>query len=211
MSLFDANVQETLIGITGTDFIILGANSSISSEGSIAWTARMDKMAVLRPIAAAAAGEIADSDRLAGMLRVYYYIRDFETNVGSDVEYLYLTKPTTKTSGKDQDMDELLKELQINGLTVEEVAIVESLRSRNRLNVCLLIAGMLVDQYGLLQALRYGAHGFSANFLLSVLDQGYREDMIKDEAIDLMKSCFKQLRVSALHRLTGLSSSCCIT
>ena len=147
VSLIDANVQETLIGITRKDFIILGADSSISSEGYIAWTARVDTIAVLGPIAAAAARDIADSDRPVGMLRVHYNIRDFETSVGSDVEYL-TTTPTTKTSGKDQDMHEPLEGLEINGLTVKEFVhlaryqIAESLRSRNRLNVCLLIAGM---------------------------------------------------------------------
>ncbi|KAI2498273.1 Proteasome subunit [Fragilaria crotonensis] len=240
MSVVNANVQETLIGITGKDFVILGADSSISSEGSISWTAQVDKIAVLGPIATATAGDIADSDRLVGMLRAHYNLREFETSIGSDVEYI-------TTTGQDQQTNEPVEASQMHGLTVNEVAhlaryqIAESLRSRGRLNVCLLIAGMSkanaedfnisdyfterlqdqvrqatnqpsesivasnqleirprlywVDQYGSLQALRYGAHGFAANFLLSVLDQGYREDMTKEEAIDLMKSCFKQLRV----------------
>ena len=241
MPVANANVQETLIGITGKDFVILGADSSISSEGSISWTAQVDKIAVLGPIAAATAGDIADSDRLVGMLRAHYNVREFETSVGSDVEYV------TVTTSHEQPMNEPVEASQTYGLSVSEVAhlaryqIAESLRSRGRLNVCLLIAGMSkanaddrntsdhfserlqdqvrhatnqpsesllpstqleirprlywVDQYGSLQALRYGAHGFAANFLLSVLDQGYREDMTKEEAIDLMKSCFKQLRV----------------
>jgi 20S proteasome alpha/beta subunit len=234
-----ASIQETLIGITGKDFVILGADSSISSQGSIAWTAQVDKIAVLGSIAAAAAGDIADSDRLIGLLRAHCAIREFETSVGSDVEYVL-------GIGGDEV---LVDETQIDGLTVDEVAhlarhqIAASLRSRGRLNVCLLIAGMTIsdssgdgpvdnfanrlqnqvlhatsmnqasessltstlaevrprlfwlDQYGSLQALRYGVHGFAANFLLSVLDQGYRENMTKDEAIELMKLCFEQLRV----------------
>ena len=242
VSIINANVQETLIGIKGKDFIILGADSSISSEGSISWTAKVDKIAVLGPIAAAAAGDIAESDRLVGMLRAHHNIREFESNVGSDVEYL------TTTSDDHNTNEPIGLSQQIYGLTVDEIAhlarhqIAESLRSRGRLNVCLLIAGMSksdaddqdsssnhfterlqhqvrqatnqpsealssstkstiqprlywVDQYGSLQSLRYGAHGFAANFLLSVLDQGYRQDMTKEEAIELMKSCFKQLRV----------------
>lgn len=233
-----ANVQETLIGIAGKDFVILGADSSISSQGSIAWTAHVDKIAVLGSIAAAAAGDVADSDRIIGLLRAHCAIREFETSVGSDVEYILATGGDT-----------VVEEPPHYGLTVDEVAhlarhqIAASLRSRGRLNVCLLIAGMTIsdssgdglannfanrlqnqvlhatamnrqsessltstiaevrprlfwlDQYGSLQALRYGVHGFAANFLLSVLDQGYREDMSKDEAIELMKLCFEQLRV----------------
>jgi 20S proteasome alpha/beta subunit len=233
-----ANVQETLIGIAGKDFVILGADSSISSQGSIAWTAQVDKIAVMGSIAAAAAGDVADSDRLIGLLRAHCAIREFETSVGSDVEYVVGTEG-----------DEVLVEPTHYGLTVDEMAhlarhqIAASLRSRGRLNVCLLIAGITIadssgdgladnfasrvqnqvrlatamnrpseslltstkaevrprlfwlDQYGSLQALRYGVHGFAANFLLSVLDQGYREDMSKDEAIELMKLCFEQLRV----------------
>lgn len=233
-----ANVQETLIGIAGKDFVILGADSSITSQGSIAWTAHVDKIAVLGSIAAAAAGDVADSDRIIGLLRAHCAIREFETSVGSDVEYILATGGDT-----------VVEEPPHYGLTVDEVAhlarhqIAASLRSRGRLNVCLLIAGMTIsdssgdglannfanrlqnqvlhatamnrqsessltstiaevrprlfwlDQYGSLQALRYGVHGFAANFLLSVLDQGYREDMSKDEAIELMKLCFEQLRV----------------
>ena len=229
VSLTDAN-QETLIGITGKDFVLLGADSSISSGGSISWTAKVDKISVFGTSATAAAGDAADTDRLVGMLRAHSNIRDYEASVGSDVEYM---------GGEEEEPS--------HGLSVDEVAhlaryqIAQSLRSRAQLNVCLLIAGMSpseeeddegdhftkrlqhqvqqatnqpeptssfavtksllqprlfwIDQYGSMQKLKYGAHGYAANFLLSVLDQGYRENLSKEEAIDLMKTCFEQLRV----------------
>ena len=51
-----------------------------------------------------------------------------------------------------------------------------------------------LDQYGSLQHLRYGAHGFGSNFALSILDQRYKSDLSRDEAVDLIYECFQQLR-----------------
>jgi 20S proteasome alpha/beta subunit len=52
-----------------------------------------------------------------------------------------------------------------------------------------------IDQYGSLQSLPYGVHGLASNFLLSILDQGYKENMSKEEAIRLMNDCFEQLKL----------------
>jgi 20S proteasome alpha/beta subunit len=52
-----------------------------------------------------------------------------------------------------------------------------------------------LDEYGSIQRLAYGAHGFGSNFALSILDEGYRTDLTKEHAIELMKSCFDQLRL----------------
>jgi 20S proteasome alpha/beta subunit len=51
-----------------------------------------------------------------------------------------------------------------------------------------------LDEYGSIQQLPYGAHGYGSHFVWSILDDGYRPDMCRDEAILLMKSCFEQLR-----------------
>ena len=51
-----------------------------------------------------------------------------------------------------------------------------------------------LDQYGSLQSLRYGAHGYGSNFALSVLDQRYRKEMSRQEAVNLIRDCFEQLR-----------------
>uniref|UniRef100_A0A7S2U879 Proteasome subunit beta n=1 Tax=Attheya septentrionalis TaxID=420275 RepID=A0A7S2U879_9STRA len=51
-----------------------------------------------------------------------------------------------------------------------------------------------LDEYGSLQRLQYGAHGHAANFALSVLDQGYRSNLTREEAAELIRSCFRQLR-----------------
>jgi 20S proteasome alpha/beta subunit len=51
-----------------------------------------------------------------------------------------------------------------------------------------------LDQYGSLQNLSYGSHGFGSNFALSVLDQRYRKGMSRQEAEELIMECFDQLR-----------------
>jgi 20S proteasome alpha/beta subunit len=143
--------QETLVGVVGKDFIVLGADSSTSQ--SIALTARnLDKIAVIvdplleqsdvsrqQTIVAAAAGDAADSDRLLGQLSAHAAIREYEASVGCDVKVLDFASGT-------------MQEAQIAsppGLNVEDVAnlaratIASSLRSRSPLSVCLLVAGML--------------------------------------------------------------------
>jgi 20S proteasome subunit beta 4 len=253
--------QETLIGIVGRDFVMLGADSSVSQNIALQ-SSTVDKIMVLvdpfpsscekrdkqQTILAAAAGDAADSDRLLGMLAAMAAIREYETSVGSDVEYIEMQDSVPQTSRSSSQ----------DSLTVEAVArlargqIASSLRTRTPLRVCLLIAGMQVlsgeeeqedftsfssnlqsqvqhasrsfqetttttfpastaslredddpwkqprlywlDSYGSLQRLHYGAHGLGANFLLSVLDQNYRDNLSREQAAQLIRECFHQLR-----------------
>ena len=247
--------QETLIGIVGRDFVMLGADSSVSQSIALQ-SSTVDKISVVvdpfpsssekrdgqQTILAAAAGDAADSDRLLGMLTAMAAIREYETSMGSDVEYVSMQGSLPRTSSQDC-------------LTVEAVArlargqIASSLRTRAPLHVCLLIAGMQIitgqgqeedltsfsdqlqsqvehasrsfqettttspastatlpendswkprlywlDSYGSLQRLHYGAHGLGANFLLSVLDQNYKNNLSREEAAQLIRECFHQLR-----------------
>jgi 20S proteasome subunit beta 4 len=265
--------HETLIGIVGRDFVMLGADSSVS-QSIVLQSSTIDKINVVvdpfpssqqkrheqQTILAAAAGNAADSDRLVGKLAMHAAVREYEASVGSDVEYIGLedehsvSQSTASSSSSSQDC-----------LTVEAVAslargeIASSLRSRNPLHVCLLIAGMQLlakneeedlpsfsrhlqhqvqhasrnfqetsptttitstttytttttttstttpddlwkprlywlDSHGALQRLHYGAHGLGANFLLSVLDQNYRDNLDREQAAQLIRDCFHQLR-----------------
>ena len=51
-----------------------------------------------------------------------------------------------------------------------------------------------LDEYGSLQSIQYGAHGYGSNFCLSILDQGYKPQMTLEEAHKLLKECFQELR-----------------
>jgi 20S proteasome alpha/beta subunit len=261
---------ETLVGIVGNDFVILGADSSVSQSISLT-ASNVDKISILsepfpaigdddnnndeilpwaqQAIVAAAAGDSADSDKLIGFLRSYCTLEEYGNGVGCDVEYPLDEEPVYSEPG----------------LSVESLAhfcrqqIHARLRRRERFNVCLLIAGMMMvgseettdpdqgiiniqlqnqvrtataiwdkaeqqqqtknendtnstsdnwkdrstklkphlywlDEYGSLQKLQYGAHGYGSNFILSILDNGYRPNMSREEAIELMRDCFLQLR-----------------
>ena len=282
--------QETLIGVVGRDFIMLGADSSTSSSVALT-SSNLDKIRVLsdpfptgrdrhddgnwlaeswtqQTIAAAAAGASADCDRLLDILAAHCTLREYETGVGCDVETVY--DGSAVGSGRNENHVEWgsnsIDASAPSGLDAEAVAylarsvISQSLRSRDRLSLCLLIAGMVktdmnlclangdasnedtshserlrrqveaatstvlttgtdvepsepstesramsrrqhlvprmfwLDEYGSIQQLQYGAHGYASNFALSILDRGYRPNMSREEAMDLIKNCFEQLR-----------------
>lgn len=241
---------ETLVGIIGKDFVLLGADSSVSQSISLT-ASNLDKIAALsepffyddersalpsqqQTIVAAAAGDAADSDRLVGMLQAHAAIQEYQSGLGCDVDYFPDDAMVTEP-----------------GLDVEAMAylargqIASALRSRAPLKVCLLIAGMMasdeedtptsfvsekvqeqvrharvsasptrketstdtiptkpalqprlywLDEYGSLQKIQYGAHGYGSNFCLSILDQGFRPHMTQEEATKLLRDCFQQLR-----------------
>lgn len=166
--LFDADSssvagQETLVGICGRDFVMLGADSFTSS--SISLTSRnVDKIRVLicpfphknrssknltferqQTILASSAGDSADCDRLVGMLSAHASMREFESGIGCDIECVY--------SGLVEGQSCSLICSSPIGLDVDSVAflarseITSSLRSRGRLRACLLIAGMVRSHY----------------------------------------------------------------
>lgn len=51
-----------------------------------------------------------------------------------------------------------------------------------------------LDEYGSLQRIEYGVHGLGSNFILSILDRKYREDLSREDGIRLIQDCFEQLR-----------------
>ena len=55
-----------------------------------------------------------------------------------------------------------------------------------------------LDEYGSLQKINYGIHGLGGNFGLAVLDQGYRDNLTREEAANLIKNCFDQLQTRFL-------------
>lgn len=55
-----------------------------------------------------------------------------------------------------------------------------------------------LDEYGSLQKVDYGIIGMSSNFGLAVLDQGFRENLTRQEAADLIRNCFDQLQTRFL-------------
>lgn len=209
--------QDTLVGIVGKDFVMLGADSSCSLRGTLALTAsNVDKIHVIRSsnaqqqcIAAAAAGNPADSDRLLGLLRAHAALREYEaTGIGSDVECVFVGTNGGSTDGSSSSSSDFPIGLDARAVShLARTEISSSLRTASSLQVCLLVAGMIredncllqpclfwLDNTGFQQRVSYGAHGYGSNFIWSILDRNYKPNMSKEEAFQLMTNCFQQLR-----------------
>jgi hypothetical protein len=208
------------------------------------------------------------ADRLVGTLRAHAQIREFEAGIGDDVVCVFDGRYRYSKQSKS-----MFDSFPTSGLDSEAAAhlarneIASKLRTRQPLQLCLLVGGMVrccnksltpsksqiqiessfservqkqvitgsqtynmkrkgnelvqnkqsdslplsdddrseinpllrpklfwIDQYGSLQNLRYGSHGFGSNFALSILDQRYRSYLSREEAISLIQECFRQLR-----------------
>ncbi|KAL7536370.1 hypothetical protein ACHAXR_007123 [Thalassiosira sp. AJA248-18] len=159
--------QDTLIGIVGSDFVMMGADSSSSGGGGIALTSsNIDKIAVIhdgkgllngdrmchdpsaecleqQAIAVGFAGDAADADRLVGMLKSHAQIREYEAGIGNDALCVFDGKiePSTPTA--------VIGALSPAGLDAEAIAnlsrnqIANRMRSRQPLQLCLLVGGMV--------------------------------------------------------------------
>mmetsp|Transcript_10483 Transcript_10483/g.12167 ORF Transcript_10483/g.12167 Transcript_10483/m.12167 type:complete len:346 (+) Transcript_10483:89-1126(+) len=148
--------QETLIGIVGTNFIILGADSSLSSSISLT-SNTIDKIKIIvdpfphnerlniknrddmqQVIAIASAGDTADSERIIGQLSGHASSMEFQ-HIGCDVKCIY--------RGNNNNLSNTMSSPA--GLDAESVAylargmIASALRSRGQLKTCLLVAGMV--------------------------------------------------------------------
>lgn len=143
---------ETLVGIVGEDFVLLGADTSVSRSISLT-ASNVDKIAVLvdpfpkaetessdttqQMICAAAAGNSADCDLLLRNLRAKLAVAEFEAGIGCDVEVVNC----------DNSLGLAASYVSRPGMDVNSVAqlvrslIVENLR-RKPLQACLLVAGM---------------------------------------------------------------------
>jgi 20S proteasome, alpha and beta subunits len=157
--------QETLIGIKGKDFVLLGADSSASSSITVT-SSSMDKIVLIsnpipfhghrrrrqqqqqQPIIAVAnAGDKADCERLMGQLSIQSTQMEYESGLGADVCHVFhKDKENCPFMGREEKGS---KKPLSGGLDAETVAylardrIAKNMRSRNRLSVCLLVGGMV--------------------------------------------------------------------
>ena len=138
---------ETLIGIRGRDFVLLGADTAIGP--GVIWTATaVDKIAVLDSsnLAAAVAGNAADADRLVGWLQAQATLYEYEQGLGTDVEYIKMM--AGGDDGQEKSASSLVTAIDhTTTYTVTQMAqlarsrIAQQLRTRSPLQVCLLVAG----------------------------------------------------------------------
>lgn len=159
--------QDTLIGIVGRDFVMMGADSSSSGGGGIALTSsNIDKIAVIhdgksvlnghavvldrsresleqQAIAIGFAGDAADADRLMGTLKTHVQVMEFEAGIGNDVLCVFDCRLDSSRSTSASGA------LSPAGLDAEALAslsrneIASRMRSSQPLQLCLLVGGMV--------------------------------------------------------------------
>lgn len=251
-----ASGTETLIGVVGRDFVMLGADQSVA-RSIVLTSTEVDKIKVVSDnIVVAAAGELADVDDLMASLKGQVVINELEAGVPSDVEFIDLEASSSQdtTSSTSTLLPQPWTVLSVSAIAkFARYQIAQRLRSQAPYKLGLLVAGMQqeqqpikrlwksgiaspsslmadevrrqlkvastslsvdtdnddspedcnnklrpylywLDEYGSLQKIQYGIHGMGANFGLAVLDQGFRENLSKKEAAELIQNCFKQLQ-----------------
>ena len=50
-----------------------------------------------------------------------------------------------------------------------------------------------LDYMGTLQKVNFGVQGYASNFCLSIMDREWKPSMTKDEAIEVIEKCIKEL------------------
>lgn len=55
-----------------------------------------------------------------------------------------------------------------------------------------------MDAYASYSKVNFGAHGYAANFVLSVFDRDWRPNMNEEEAVDVIKKCIFELHTRFL-------------
>lgn len=147
---------ETLIGIRGPDFVLLGADTAVGP--GVVWTAtRVDKIAVLndhdtamRRCLVAVAGDAADADFLVGLLQAQATLYAYQSGLGT-VKHVHVgeTSKITPSSAWNDSHTSHYSVSQMAKLARSQIS--KQLRSSAQARVCLLVAGMepcMVDGAG---------------------------------------------------------------
>jgi 20S proteasome subunit beta 4 len=141
---------ETLVGIRGPDFVLVGADTAVGP--GVVWTAtRVDKVATIGSSSktlVALAGDAADADFLVNLLKARATLYEYQSGLGS-VEYVRIqqldkeeegiTAPSTITRSTAKEGNEYSVS-DIAQLARSQIA--QQLRSRSQCRVCLLVAGL---------------------------------------------------------------------
>eukprot|EP00986_Skeletonema_menzelii_P017995 scaffold23669_cov119-Skeletonema_menzelii.AAC.2 len=161
--------QDTVIGIVGRDFVMMGADTSSSGGGGISLTSsNIDKLAVIhdggnhvllhgdndidkqnrrrsleqQAIVVGFAGDAADADRLAGTLKIHTQVREYEAGIGNDIICTFDGESSATSNAA-------LGSISPAGLDAESIAyfarkeIATKMRSRQPLQLCLLVGGLV--------------------------------------------------------------------
>ena len=93
--------------------------------------------------------------------------------------------------------------------------LADSLRSRSPYNVNLLVGGVdgvsgkgelyWIDYLGSCVRVPFACHGYGGYFCMGLLDNQYKADLSKEEALELLKKCIHELKVRFVGNLPAFS------
>lgn len=177
--------MECLIGIRGFDFVLM-ATDSVAGRSIVAMKKDQDKMFPLsRGLLMSVSGDGGDTVQFAEYIAKN--IQLYRMRNGYDLS----TKAAASFTRRN---------------------MADFLRSSTPYSVNLLIGGFdaddgsdlyYMDYLGSLVKVPFAVHGYGSFFSLSVMDRYYKENMTRQEAVDLLQRCVNEINTRFVINLTS--------
>jgi len=168
--------MECLIGIKGRDFVVV-ATDTTCGRSIVKMKSDYDKVVQMSDkLVMAVSGESGDTNQFAEYIAKN--IQLYKMRNGYELSPYAAANFTRKN-------------------------MADYLRSRTSYFVNLLMAGYdkeagpelyFLDYLASMVKVPFAVHGYGSFFTLSVMDRYYREDMTKDEVLDLLQKCLNEIR-----------------
>ncbi|KAJ3608901.1 hypothetical protein NHX12_023429 [Muraenolepis orangiensis] len=175
--------MEYLIGIQGPDFVLVAADN-VAAKSIIKMKDDYDKMFKLSEnILLLCVGEAGDTVQFAEYIQKNVQL--YKMRNGYELSPAAAANFTRKN-------------------------LADYLRSRTPYHVNLLLAGhdkadgpslYYMDHLSALAKAPFAAHGYGAFLTLSILDQHYKPDLTREEAVELLKKCIQELNTRFILNL----------
>jgi len=178
--------MECLIGITGKDFVLM-ASDTLAAHSIIAIKHDTQKQFELSDkMVMAVCGDSGDmvnyAEYIQKNLKLYEMIHGYKLTPNAAANF-------------------------------SRKVLAKALRS-NPYQVNLLLGGVedcgtpslyFMDYLASMTKEKFAAHGYGSFFILSTMDRYYKEDMTRDEALDLLKLCIKEVQSRFIVNLNSFS------
>lgn len=193
-----AQIRELEAGIGNDAVCVFDGKVKSQSALSTLPTAGLDSEAIAHLARGEIASRMRSSQPLQLCLLVGGMVRCNEPQIQSKLQ---VRKPSSFSERVQQQVitgaetySGKIGQGEVAGKEQTSTSFIPSEEKQPKSNTLLVPKLFWLDQYGSLQNLNYGAHGFGSNFALSILDQRYKSNLSRDEAINLIRQCFEQLR-----------------
>eukprot|EP00116_Pleurobrachia_bachei_P004380 sb/3464642/ len=200
--------MECLIGIKGKDFVLV-ASDNMAAHSIIAIKHDAQKQFELSDkMVMAVSGDAGDMTNYAEYiqknLKLYEMVQGYK--------HSGLRRRLKSVVSDFTNSHQFILSLILLGYICYQV-LAKALRSSPYM-VNLLLAGVdengepslyFMDYLASMAKENYAAHGYGSFFILSTMDRYYKEDMTKDEALELLKKCIKEVQSRFIVNLNAFS------